>query len=92
MVKLGASTILDKKVRPDTNCLPYRRRSPPSKPEKESRGTWEPSSRGGISIAVSGKNKRGASRLGASRGCWITRLEIIAADVDNLGNLTILFS
>lgn len=38
MAGLSVNVALDKKVRPNTNCSPDRRKSPSSKPKKGSKG------------------------------------------------------
>ena len=92
MVELGASTILNKRARPDANCSPDRRKSSSPKPEKGFRGAWVPGGKGDVAVAELGKRKGAASRPGAGKRCKITGLKIMAADVDNLGDLTILLS
>lgn len=69
MARLGASTILDKRARPNTHCSPDKKRGLSPKLEKRSRGAWETGGRGSLSVAASSKRKRGASRLGASKKC-----------------------
>ena len=92
MAGLGANATSEKRAKPDANCSPDRKRGPSPKPEKGSRGSWQLSGRGGVSVAVSGNRKGGASRPGAGSECWITGLETTMADVDNPRDSTVLLS
>lgn len=84
IVRLGTSTISDKKTRLNTNCLPDRKRGLSCKTKKRSRDAWGPNNRGDILVIISGKKKGDIDRPKIGRGYWITGLEITAADVDNL--------
>lgn len=92
MVRRGTSTLLDKKAKPDADCLPDKRKSPSLKLEEESKGIKRPSNMKSILVAILNKKKGGANRSGASKGCWITELETMEADVDNLRNSTMLLA
>lgn len=66
---MGTSITLDKKVRPNANYLPDRRKSLFSKLKKGSKGTRGLGDRGDVLIAALSKKKEGAGRPRISQGC-----------------------